>query len=48
MSNFLQTGFNKIQNRFIFNGIDLEKKGYITLVQLQDALEEAGQTLEKE
>ena len=29
--NFLEIGFTKIQIRQIFEGIDLEKKGYITL-----------------
>ena len=32
----------------MFEGIDLEKKGYITLQQLEGALEEAAESLDKQ
>lgn len=42
---FLEIGLTKIQNKLIFNSIDSEKKGYITVNELQNALEDAGETL---
>lgn len=42
---FLEIGLTKIQNKLIFSSIDSEKKGYITVNELQNALEDAGETL---
>jgi Ca2+-binding EF-hand superfamily protein len=48
MVKFLQVGLSKIQNKLIFSLIDLEKKGFITLNELQNAIEDASEDMEKE
>lgn len=44
---FLELGLTKIQNKMIFNFIDQEKKGYITINELETALEDADSILDK-
>ena len=42
MVRFLDVGFTKIHVKMVFGFVDIEKKGFITVNQLANALEDAG------